>query len=127
MLRILFTGSRDLADWSVVYKILNDLKTKHGRFQIVVGDCPTGADKYVREWASKQGWQPEVHKAHWRIYGNAAGPRRNREMARSKVNYCVGFPHAVEPSVGTYHCMTEAKMVKVPTYKVDSEGRATLF
>lgn len=127
MKRVLVTGSRDLLDWSVVYKVLNDIKAKLGRFQLVVGDCPTGADKFAREWASKQGWQPEVHEADWDTHGKAAGPLRNRQMARSKVNYCLGFPHPVKPSVGTIGCMTEAKKAKVTTYRIDSEGRATLF
>lgn len=47
---ILVTGSRELKNREFVGKTLNLYYNLHGRVDLVVGDCPTGADLFAREW-----------------------------------------------------------------------------
>lgn len=87
---IVTTGSRDLTDRETVVTYLEQaLLEATERFEtlyVFVGDCPTGADLFVRQWASERrsAWfhvRETVYEALWSQYGKAAGPMRNEKMA----------------------------------------------
>lgn len=48
----------------------------------VVSGGATGADEGGEDWAIKRGLQVRRFPANWRQHGTAAGPIRNREMAK---------------------------------------------
>lgn len=48
--------------------------------QVVSGGC-RGADELGETWAVNQCIPVKVFEADWEMYGRAAGPMRNREMA----------------------------------------------
>lgn len=50
--------------------------------QIVSGGC-RGMDKSGERFAHQVGLNTKVFHAEWNLYGNSAGPRRNRLMARN--------------------------------------------
>lgn len=78
---VAFTGGRDFYDRAFVRSTLDTILKKYPEFTVVVGDCKTGADKYVTEWA--QFFRPdnlEIFEAPWRYLGNGAGPVRNGRM-----------------------------------------------
>lgn len=83
------TGSRDLKDPGPVVAFLETkLQEATERFEtlyVFVGDCPTGADLFVRQWASEKrsAWfhvRETVYEALWDQYGLGAGPIRNETM-----------------------------------------------
>lgn len=59
--------------------------------ELVCGGC-SGADELCAAYALSRGMKVEVHRAGWDRHGRAAGPIRNREMARSDIDLCIAFP-----------------------------------
>lgn len=47
----------------------------------VLCGCARGADQYGATWAKSKGLPVIHYPAEWKVYGNAAGPIRNRAMA----------------------------------------------
>lgn len=47
---VLITGSREYSNRTELTMILDRIYRRHGQIGIVVGDCPTGADLFAREW-----------------------------------------------------------------------------
>lgn len=114
-MKIIVTGGRDYKDINKVYTVLNALSPD----SIVVGDCPTGVDEFVRRWqltvkedrlASMDNCWPkiEVYEADWDEYGKAAGPIRNGEMLEDNTDadFVVVFPGGN----GTKDCARQAKL-----------------
>lgn len=83
------------------------------------GDCPTGADRIVDNWARRRedvGVTVEPVPADWRLYGKAAGPRRNQEMVDRGAELCIGFLR--DNSTGTRHCLSLARNAAIATFTV---------
>jgi hypothetical protein len=49
---------------------------------VVLSGGARGADYLGELWAKENGVPLEIYPAHWAMHGKAAGPIRNREMAR---------------------------------------------
>lgn len=100
--QIVVTGGRDYQDFAMVEDTLDFLAPA----EVLVGDCPTGVDKMVREWCDSTFTPCTVFKANWEKHGKAAGPKRNSEMVRaSKVDAAViAFPGGK----GTADCVRRA-------------------
>lgn len=67
-MKIIVTGGRDYKNYLKVEEILEDLHPE----LIVVGDCPTGVDAFVRKWQKVHTTDTElgcvgilVYKADW--------------------------------------------------------------
>ena len=75
-------GGRDYKFTDEDIDKLNNLNIQ----ELVSGNCK-GADKCGEEWANSNNIPVVVFPADWAKHGRAAGPLRNREMAR--------FSHAV--------------------------------
>lgn len=112
MLRILVTGSRDLTDAALVESALYQAAV--GRCVLVVGDCPTGADKFARDYWAKSTMPIEVFRADWTAHGKAAGPLRNQAMVDSGVDKCLAFYREGAGNRGTSHCVRAARTAGVP-------------
>lgn len=137
--RVLVTGSRTWSDRALVNRTLSDLLVElvltgsADTFVVVHGDCPTGADRFARDWVG--GWQPagppvveDRHPARWRrpdgSTDRGAGYARNAEMVALGADLCVTFidrcrdrrcgrrePHG---SHGAVHCATAAAAAGIP-------------
>lgn len=118
MTRILVTGSRHWPDSDALRAALDELLAQHGQpLTVVVGDCPTGADRMARRWALDRrasGARLEVHHADWHRYGRAAGPIRNRRMVASGADVCLAFIQPGAASRGTRHCVGRAERAGIP-------------
>ena len=79
--RIIIAGSRDVP---ITYmQITTALRqVRYEPLEVVQGACPTGADAAARLWAKLNKVPCRGFPADWDTHGLAAGPRRNREMAR---------------------------------------------
>lgn len=111
--RILVTGSRDWTDTQTVLDAL-DYHTLASD-TLVVGDCPTGADRIATDRWREFGGHLEVHRADWSRWGRAAGPRRNLDMVRSGADVCLVFIRG--GSRGASHCANEAEKAKILVYR----------
>lgn len=133
-MRIMITGSRVLeysadnfknmwelesaiADWLRPLDLWNDeYGMPSGLVEILVGDCPSGADLIAREWAINNFVVFREFKADWREHGPAAGPLRNRAMVAEKPDVCLAFPLVLDSWSGTMQAMFTADKAGIPVY-----------
>lgn len=120
--RVLVTGGRSWKDEKIVEAALLVAYQDLGPFVLVHGDCPTGADAIADFIAHQRGWEVERHPADWKSFGRAAGPKRNREMARSGIDRVLAF--LMPNSKGTANCLDEcvkAKIVDIRTFEFNGK------
>lgn len=89
-MRVLITGSRDWDDSETIARALAYARSK-GRYTLVSGACPTGADKLCEERATAWGIDVERHPADWDQHGKRAGFVRNAEMVNLGADLCLAF------------------------------------
>lgn len=114
-MRIIVTGSRDLADALVVRRALWALLPEEpDDLTVVHGDCPTGADRHASNFCAdyiEEGVIEERHPADWSI-GKKAGPLRNQEMVDLGADLVLAFPRGL--SRGTRDTISRAKVAGIP-------------
>lgn len=110
---ILVTGSRKWNDRATIYYTLDNLATEHGRFTLVHGACPNGADKMAEDWAKLREHPYRGFPAQWRAFGKKAGPIRNIEMLNcTDPILVVAFP--LPGGSGTQHMIGLAETREIP-------------
>jgi hypothetical protein len=127
--KVIVTGSRD---WTGVYAtqrihtvlevVLALCEVLGTKLTLVHGDCPTGADRTVDDWARRRddiGVSVTTFPADWRTLGKAAGPIRNQAMVDSGADMCIGFLKG--GSRGTSITLAMARAAGIPTYTVHWE------
>ena len=113
-MRIIVTGGRDYKDEATVTRVLTAINRDA---ELVHGHCPTGADKLADDlWAWYGYWVPERHPADWNLFGKAAGPLRNGEMADLGADICIAFPGGH----GTEDMVSKAKHAGIPVLRVET-------
>ena len=78
------------------------------------GNC-RGVDRWVAEMAPAYFFRPVAFPANWEVYGDAAGPIRNREMLKG-VGALIAF---VPGGRGTNDCIRSARKADVPVIEID--------
>lgn len=112
------TGSRD---WDRPDIVTNKLMLyKNNRPTIIVGDCPTGVDKIVKQFCYMNDWPVVVYEADWNRHGRAAGPIRNRAMTLAEPDLCLAFPKG--ESRGTRNAIKTAKAAGILTVIIDYDS-----
>lgn len=108
-MKVLVTGGRDYPGRARVFAELDAIHEEHRVTCLIVGDCPTGVDKFARDWAHARGVVPLVGEAPWDARKRAAGPIRNGVMVGvirwEPGDCCVAFPGGS----GTADCTGKAK------------------
>jgi hypothetical protein len=77
-MKCIIAGSRTIADYATVEKAIKD--SKYDITEVVSGTA-RGVDKLGELWAENNNIPIKRFPANWDVYGNAAGPIRNRQMA----------------------------------------------
>lgn len=91
-MRVLVCGSRYLQNVELVFRALEEFRTKYPITLIIEGG-QTGADRIARSWAIAVGMPFQTFNADWTRYGDGAGPIRNGQMIREgKPDAVVAFP-----------------------------------
>jgi hypothetical protein len=90
-MRIIVCGGRDYNDGEVIYRVLLSYNHHDPKPTLVHGAC-TGADLLAAKIATDLGWETDPFPAKWDQLGNAAGPIRNKAMARAGADVCIAFP-----------------------------------
>lgn len=123
--RVLVTGSQLWTDKKYIFEELDwefeehFLATDCGKFVVVQGKCPNGADAHAREWANlrKSEGLPvdfEDHPADWKgPRKRGAGYARNAEMVKLGADRCHAF--ILNESKGSTHCAGLAEKAGIPT------------
>lgn len=82
--RIVIAGSRNYNNYEKAKTFIDfcikNIKEKYDLI-FLSGGC-RGADALGERYAKENGYKIEIHPAEWQKYKNAAGPIRNKEMAK---------------------------------------------
>lgn len=109
--KVIIAGSREYHDYhhlsmacDFILKELSDVP-----IEIVSGGAP-GADTLGEKYAYERGYSITRFPADWEVYGRAAGPIRNREMAEY-ADALIAFP--VGKSPGTRNMIKQARELEL--------------
>jgi predicted Rossmann fold nucleotide-binding protein DprA/Smf involved in DNA uptake len=82
--RIIIAGSRSFGGEAALQLVRESLRDAGwaGEASEVVSGGASGVDAAGEEWARRRGLPVSRFTARWDIHGRAAGPMRNRQMAR---------------------------------------------
>lgn len=80
-MKLIIAGGRDYQFNVSDYAKLNEIFGEHELTEVVSGGA-TGADKCGEIWANFIGLPIKRFPANWKSHGKAAGPLRNKEMAK---------------------------------------------
>ena len=108
-----------------------------GSVRLLVGDCPTGADRHALRWARQRGIPVQVFPARWGQMATegkprrAAGPLRNLAMLDALDQapggrMIVAFHDDLGRSRGTRHLVRAARTRGYPVTLVSGAGRELL-
>lgn len=87
--RVIIAGSRDFNDYTLLRKECDRSLPKEYKWVIISG-CAAGADTLAVRYARERKLPVIKMPANWKRWGNAAGPRRNEEMAKI-ADLCICF------------------------------------
>lgn len=116
-MRVIITGARDWYCYELATKVLTGLIAKHGANDLVIvhGAAP-GVDSAFAQACHDNIIEDEPHPAHWKAFGNGAGPKRNQEMVDSGADLCLAFHPHLSISKGTRDCVRRALKAGIPTW-----------
>lgn len=77
-MKCIIAGGRKFRNYQLLAEVLEEYKDKISE---VVCGCADGADSLGERWGREHGVPISYFPAQWDLYGNAAGPIRNAEMA----------------------------------------------
>ena len=80
--KVIIAGGRDFADYDLLKSTMNNLLKNIKDRIIIVSGAARGADQLGEKYANEMGYSIKRYPARWDLYGNAAGPIRNEEMAK---------------------------------------------
>ncbi|HEU4399204.1 MAG TPA: SLOG family protein, partial [Actinomycetota bacterium] len=135
---ILLTGDRR---WTHPDRLAQELDRAAaeagGPVRLLVGDCPTGADRHALRWARQRGVAFEVFRARWQQMAaegkprRAAGPLRNLAMLDALdqtdgERLVIAFHDDLGRSRGTRQLMRAARARGYPVTLVTGTGRELL-
>lgn len=149
-MRVLVSGSRDFADWQVIWSVLDGLFLNHSvgymvahlePFVVIEGEAK-GADTIARMWVENSPLHGPVleavpsaldapddayvmiekYPADWNRYKKGAGPIRNKQMLdEGKPDVVWAFTNRpLAESSGTKNMVTQARAAGVKTYVVEA-------
>ena len=115
-MKIIIAGGRDFDDYDLLCRRVDKILSRQTEIEIVSG-AAKGADKLGELYALERGYKIIRFPADWGTFGNAAGYRRNIEMA-VYADALIAFWN--QESKGTEHMIAVAKkeglLIRVITY-----------
>lgn len=115
--KVLVCGSRDYPDRDKVFQVLDSYRGEIGPRMMIVSGGATGADEYARQWATSRKVDHMILYARWETEGKAAGPIRNRRMARKKPKLVLAFSRDFDKSRGTSDMIRVAEKLNIDVKK----------
>jgi hypothetical protein len=110
-MRVLICGDRNYNNPDKIRRFVASLPKDT---TVIQGEC-RGADTFAREAANEFGLIVASYPAHWNLYGNAAGPIRNKQMLdQGKPDLVAAFHDDLSRSKGTKNMIALAKSYKIP-------------
>jgi hypothetical protein len=111
-MRVLVCGGRSFKDRELLFDTLSEVNSTRGPITCLIEGEAQGADLLARSWASENLIPIELYKAQWGLYGQSAGPRRNKTMLeKGKPDLVIAFPMG---GPGTRDMVRQAIDAKIP-------------
>lgn len=82
LFKVVVAGGRDFEDYSLLEAKLDYLLVNYLPHVQIVSGKASGADALGERYAAARGLSVAEFPADWKTHGKAAGPIRNREMAK---------------------------------------------
>ncbi|MEW2498392.1 SLOG family protein [Streptomyces nodosus] len=121
-MRVIVCGSRKWPDPVKVGHELTQLCVRLGPFQLIHGDCATGADAAAHHWFEIAGRDlgciEHRYPAEWDKHGKAAGPMRNKKMVEAGADLVLAFLHG--PSNGTRNTISLAAEAGIEVWRFET-------
>lgn len=99
--KVLVCGDRHYKDRDKVFHVLDVFHAKIGPSMMIISGGAEGADEFAREWAVSRKVDHQIYYAKWALFHKAAGPIRNRRMAKKKPRLVIAFHPNLDESKGT--------------------------
>lgn len=116
--RVLVCGSRDYEDAARLWQVLDAYYARIGPRMHVISGGARGADELARQWAVNNRVDHSIYYARWGLDGQrAAGPIRNRRMARKKPKLVLAFSKDFDNSRGTADMIRVAEKLNIKVKK----------
>lgn len=110
-MRTIIAGSRSIRDYGVIERAI---ELSGFTISVVISGTARGVDVLGERWARENGIPIEQFRPDWDVYGAAAGPIRNKQMAeRGEALIAVMEPGG---TVGTLDMVKQAKKRNLPTF-----------
>ena len=87
--KIIIAGSRDFSSFKTLENFCNTVIPSGVEVTIISGGA-RGADRLGERYARKYNYSLQIYPAEWDVYGRAAGPIRNEQMA-SVATHLIAF------------------------------------
>ena len=82
--KIVIAGSRNYHNYQEAKEFIDVcLKNNNASEIIILSGEASGADRLGERYAQEKGYKILSFPAKWNLYGKAAGPKRNEEMAKN--------------------------------------------
>lgn len=108
--KVLVCGSRYYKDRDKIWHVLDAYYAKIGHTMLLINGGAPGADTIAREWAVDRKVDHLTLYAKWEIFGRkAAGPMRNRRMAKKNPRVVLAFHEDWPNSRGTKNMVKQAE------------------
>jgi hypothetical protein len=111
--KVLVCGGRGYSDREKIYHVLDSQLAKIGDKMLLIAGGAPGADTIAREWAVDRKVDHLTLYAKWDRFGRAAGPIRNRRMAKKKPRLVLAFHDDLENSKGTKDMLKVAQKMDI--------------
>lgn len=118
--RVIIAGGRNFINYVMVaerceYYLQNKLKTHN---VIILSGHASGADSMGEKFAEDHNLKCELHPANWELYGKAAGPIRNEEMAKV-ADALIAFWDGKSPGTKSMISLARRKGLQVAVVRYD--------
>lgn len=113
--KVLVCGSRKYQDRDRVFEVLDAVLAKKGHDILLITGGARGADEYAMDWAASRQVDHLVLYPRWNEHGKAAGPIRNRRMAKKNPKLVLAFAEDVDNTRGTRDMIAVAEKAKIKT------------
>ncbi len=88
-MKVIIAGSRSFRDRKLLASVMDEYVNGVNNVIVLSGGA-LGADRLGEDWAYSRRLTYQIYHPDWEAHGKAAGPLRNREMARDATD-CVVF------------------------------------
>jgi len=89
-MKVLVCGGRDYTDKNNVFSTLDEIH-KDNKIDVIINGGAKGADAFSYLWAIENNIKVDTFNADWKLYGRAAGIKRNQQMIEANPDLVVAF------------------------------------